>query len=116
MSFTRDTARASAQKAVYDILKAVLLYIAWRIVKPWLAERAVAMNVPGAIAWATLMVIVVGSVCVFFFDWWRAGRRRGQSANIAHDELVIHSAKYGVGENSGQYVDVKKAVEDEVRG
>lgn len=75
MSFTRDTARVSAQTAIYDILRGGVLYVALVWVWPWLTARAAAMNIPGAVAWSGLVLVVAIFVGVFLFDWYRADKK-----------------------------------------
>lgn len=76
MSFTRDTARSSAQKAIYDIAKALLL-LAWvYFLQPQLTNLVARWNVPGAVAWGLIAAIVIGFLLLFIWEWIASGRQK----------------------------------------
>jgi hypothetical protein len=93
MSFTKDTLRSSAQRAIYDVVRAGLLYVFLTWARPWLTEQAETLNIPGAVAWATLLLVVLAFAGVFVFDWWRAGRRQNPDRVTGHPSPQETSGK-----------------------
>lgn len=81
MAFHRDAARNAALSAIYDVLKvaAVSVWVLW--MQPRISGIASSMNVPGAVAWGSLVSILFALAGLFLFDWWRA--RETNAAPVA---------------------------------
>ncbi len=72
MSFKRETVASTAQNAIYEVLRAAVLTVWFIWMQPFLSGKAAEMNVPGAVAWGSLVSIVIMAVAVFALSWWRA--------------------------------------------
>lgn len=74
MSVFSETAKSALQDAAYDSGKAVFwLLIGW-ISQRFLLNRAMAMNVPGATAWAIVLALILAFAFLFGLDWWQVRR------------------------------------------
>ena len=75
MSFSRDTARSAAQKAIYDVGK-------WGLGVLWVLYGSRFLSTVGrdrfglpvgqAVAWGMVVALIVPFIGLFLFDWWRA--------------------------------------------
>ena len=91
MSFTRDTIRVSAQTAIYDLCRAGFLLVVLSA-RPWLETQATAMGVPGAVAWSTLLLLVLAFASIFVYDWWRSSHVGApiESLQRSDQELAVY--------------------------
>src|SRR5688572_17556472 len=77
MSFSRDTAKSSVQKAIYDLVKYGLGAV-WLSYGPSLlsgfGQSRVGMSAGSAVAWGLVLVLVLPFVGLFLWDWWSRSR------------------------------------------
>lgn len=93
MAFHRETAKMSAQQAIYDAGKWLLGYVLWGQAAPAVADKTASAGVPRG--WAVAGMLVIPVVVTFLVYWWR---------RKPTDELTIHEAVYGA---ESRWTDVK---------
>ena len=73
MSFTREAARGSVQQALYDVGKAVILFLwVWLTTRPRTAaavQESLGMTAREALAWLAVVSVIVGFFGLFLYDW-----------------------------------------------